>query len=92
MDDETREEWLQRRQDGRVYPLGRALRDTYDANNHDTLGSDVTGLMIDLSKVPYEPGAVRATPAPVPIPVTLPGASHVRPSILSRLGELLGRW
>ena len=96
MADETREEWLQERQDGRVYPVGRVLRDTYHADNHDSLGSDVTGLMIDLSRVPY--GAA-AAPAADPHPDrasdsdrdSRPFASRVRPSILARLGGLLGR-
>ena len=89
MDDETREEWLRDRQDGRIYPLGRALRATYDAENHDSLGSDVTGLMIDLSRVPYEPESVRAT-APLPPPHVRPAASAVRPSMLARIGGFLG--
>ena len=51
----AREEQLKLMQDLRVYPVGRVLRDTFDANNHHTLGSDVAGLMINLSRVPYEP-------------------------------------
>ncbi len=86
MEDDGREEWLQDYQGGRAYPLGRALRETYDADNHATLDSDVTGLMIDLSKVPYEPAAIRAPEPAVPPPA----ASAVRPSILARLGGLLG--
>jgi len=53
----AREEQLKLIQDNRVYPVGRVLRDTFDAENHDTLGSDVAGLMINLSRVPYEPPA-----------------------------------
>ena len=91
MDDGGQEEWLRDRQDFRVYPLGRALRDTYSADNHDTLSSDVTGLMIDLSRVPYEP-AIATTPArPGVEPPAQPSASALRPSILLRLGELFGR-
>ena len=91
MNDETREEWLQGHQDGRVYPLGQALRRTWDAENHDSLGSDVTGLMIDLSKVPYEPAAVQPAAAAVPVPApVLPEASEARPSMLARLGGLIG--
>ena len=96
MEDDTREEWHQERQDGRVYPVGRVLRDAYRADNHDSLGSDVTGLMIDLSRVPY--GAA-AAPAVDLHPDSAsdsdrdprPAASLVRPSILARLGGLLGR-
>jgi hypothetical protein len=56
MDEQSRreEDELAARQDGRLYPLGRALRATYDAENHNTLGTDVTGLMLDLARVPYE--------------------------------------
>ncbi|MHA0330421.1 hypothetical protein [Sphingomonas aquatilis] len=32
-----------------------ALRATFDADNHATLSRDVTGLMLDLSRVPFEP-------------------------------------
>jgi hypothetical protein len=64
MPEEDHEDQLRAIQDGRVYPLGRALRATYDADNHATLGNDVTGLMIDLSKIPYEAdGADAALPA-----------------------------
>ena len=50
------EDELQHRQ-GALYPVGRALRSTFDADNHDTLGSDVTGLMLELARVPVEPCA-----------------------------------
>lgn len=89
MDDDAQEEWLRDHQAGRIYPLGRALRDTYDADNADTLDSAVTGLMIDLSKVPYEP--LRAAPVVAAEPSPMPAASALRPSILARLGHLLGR-
>ena len=52
-----REERLKLIQDARVYPVGRVLRETFDAENHDTLGSDVTGLMLNLARVPFEPTA-----------------------------------
>lgn len=52
----AQEERLKLMQDVRLYPLGRVLRDTFDAENHETLGKDVARLMIDLSRVPYEPG------------------------------------
>ena len=69
MDEEfAREERLKLNQDGRVYPVGRVLRETFDAENHDSLTSDVTGLMINLARVPFEPlapgAAVPAPPAP----------------------------
>ena len=52
---------LENRQDAKLYPVGRVLRATYDADNHDTLGRDVTGLMLDLSRVSTE------TAAPTPV-------------------------
>ena len=48
---DDREEELAARQDPRLYPVGRVLRDTFDAENHDSLGTDVTGLMLDLARI-----------------------------------------
>lgn len=45
-------------------PIGEALRATYDAENHDTLGGDLTGLMLALARVD-DP----APPTPVLAPV-----------------------
>ncbi len=62
---------LQFRQDGKLYPVGQALRRTYDADNHATLSQDVTGLMLDLARVPFEPHEFEppfAPPRPVPRP------------------------
>jgi len=64
MASDEKEEELAARQGPRVYPLGRALRETYDADNHDSLDPVVTGLMIDLSHV--DPAAVRRAPPPAP--------------------------
>lgn len=67
------EEGMRARQDGRVYPVGRALRATFDADNHDTLGPALTGLMIDLAKVPFDPSeAVPPLVPPVPAEVGTP--------------------
>ena len=88
MPEEDREDQLRAHQDGRVYPLGRALRTTYDAENHDSLGSDVTGLMIDLAKVPYEPMAMSVhalAPAPASFPVAIAPSPR---SLRDRLGLL----
>jgi len=77
----AREEQLKLVQDVRVYPVGRVLRDTFNADNHDTLTSDVTGLMINLSRVPYEPlatGPDKVTTPPLP-----------PPGVLRRLARLL---
>ena len=48
-------------------PIGEALRATYDAENHDSLGGDLTGLMLALARVddPVPP----SVPAPVPAPI-----------------------
>lgn len=87
MDEERAvEDELMRRQDGRLYPVGQVLRATYDAENHDSLGNDVTGLMLDLSRVPYEPFE-RDTPRP-PAAVS---ADASRPSLLHRVRDLLHR-
>lgn len=94
MVDEDRENQLQADQDGRVYPLGRALRSTYDADNHHTLGSDVTGLMIDLSKVPFDAEEAALTPRPAqPVPRTAPPMMASLPprSWVARLGGWLGQ-
>ena len=70
MAEEFAREQLKLVQDARVYPVGRVLRETFDADNHDTLGSDVTGLMINLAQVPYGPDA---PPSPVVAPPRRPG-------------------
>jgi hypothetical protein len=49
------EDELHIRQGAKLYPVGQALRATYDADNHASLSSDVTGLMLDLAHVPFEP-------------------------------------
>lgn len=46
---------LQIRQGADLYPVGQALRATYDTDNHATLSKQVTGLMLDLARVPFEP-------------------------------------
>ena len=64
------DERLEQSQGAALYPLGRALRSTYDADNHETLSAEVTALMINLSRVPYEPYATTPSSmdaAPVPV-------------------------
>lgn len=51
--EDVREEQLRLLQERQIYPVGRLLRSTFDADNHDTLDRGVTGLMIDLAKLPY---------------------------------------
>ena len=79
MDDNSQDEEMALRQGARLYPIGRALRASYDAENHESLGSDVAGLMINLSHV--EP----PTPAP-PCEV-----DSTPPSLVGRMRRML-RW
>lgn len=58
------DEGLKQRQGAALYPLGRALRSTYDADNHATLNAETTALMLDLARVPYEPCAKETPPPP----------------------------
>ena len=57
------------RQPDGVDPIGAALRATYDAENHDSLGRDLTGLMLALARIDDPaPSPVRSPviePAPV---------------------------
>jgi len=65
---------LQHRQGAKLFPVGQALRATYDADNHATLSKDVTGLMLDLAHVPFEPHEFQ--PA-----VSAPAAGATRPAV-----------
>lgn len=78
------EDELENRQGPQLYPIGRALRTTYDAENHDSLGNDLTGLMLALARV--EPPFV---PAPPPPPLALRPVAAVRPRSL--LQRVIGR-
>jgi hypothetical protein len=51
-----------RGQDAKLQPLGQALRATYNADNHASLSKDVTGLMLDLARVPFEPHEFQPLP------------------------------
>lgn len=66
------EDELAIRQDAKLFPVGQALRRTYDAENHGTLGRDVTGLMLDLARVPFEPHEFEP-PFATPVPARRPG-------------------
>lgn len=51
----------------KLHSVGQALRATFDADNHATLSNDVMGLMLDLSKVPFEPHEFEPiVPPPLP--------------------------
>lgn len=67
---QERERELEERQATGLYPIGRALRATYDADNHDSLGQDLTGLMLALARLDTPPAAqgpaVPAAPPPLP--------------------------
>ncbi|MBB4154890.1 hypothetical protein GGQ80_002806 [Sphingomonas jinjuensis] len=93
MDEQSRreEDELAARQDGRLYPLGRALRATYDAENHNTLGMDVTGLMLDLARVPYERDEGRRGDAVEPTVAPQQMARGSSPGWFERFRGLLGR-
>lgn len=77
---QDRENELAGRQPTTLYPIGRALRATFDAENHDSLGTDLTGLMLALARV--EPPA-KGPPVPVEAPeaaVSAPSASREPPA------------
>lgn len=84
-DDFLHEDDLQGRQNPALYPVGRALRKTYDAENHDSLGNDLTGLMLELARIepdeaPLQRGAlpIAAAPAaPAPGPAATEGVAAV---------------
>lgn len=62
-----------------LHPVGRALRSTYDAENHDSLGSDLTGLMLELARVDASPPATfPAPPHTEPAPAPAPPSSWLR--------------
>lgn len=76
-----REDELASRQ-GDLYPVGRALRRTFDAENHDSLGTDLTGLMLELARIepelPAAPGRgamPTAAMAPAVPPLAVEGAA-----------------
>ena len=85
-----REDELENRQ-GNLYPVGRALRRTFDAENHDSLGTDLTGLMLELARIDAEnaPGRgaipvvppAAAAPADPPVPAAAPGRSWWRSAV-----------
>ena len=77
------DERLEQRQGAGLYPLGRALRSTYDADNHATLSAEVTALMINLSRVPYEPCAKASAVAVM----SEPPVRSLRARVLTFLGR-----
>ena len=65
-----REDELESRQPAVLYPVGRALRQTFDAENHDSLGTDLTGLMLELARI--DPNAAPTPRGELPVPATAP--------------------
>lgn len=86
-----REDELEDRQ-GKLYPVGRALRRTFDAENHDSLGTDLTGLMLELARIDPEKSAPGRGALPL---AALPqGPVESEPATAPRrgwLGRLLDR-
>lgn len=87
-----KENELESRQ-GNLYPVGRALRRTFDAENHDSLGTDLTGLMLELARI--DPEAAKLTRGALPVPAVTPLAMPAPPvpsaSWWSRLMDRLRR-
>lgn len=57
------------RQTTGLHSIGHALRSTYDAENHDSLGQEITGLMLHLARVddapaPAQPAVAETAPPP----------------------------
>ena len=85
-EDVPREDELEHRQ-GDLYPVGRALRQTFDADNHDSLGTDLTGLMLALARIDPE-----ATPPSAPQIVAPPAPPTAAPAVAwwrAAMGRLL---
>jgi hypothetical protein len=77
-EDFPREDDLASRQNAALYPVGRVLRQTYDAENHDSLGNDLTGLMLELAHI--EPDGAPLPRGAVPIPAAKPRAAPSIPA------------
>ena len=75
-----REDELESRQDAALYPVGRALRRTFDAENHDSLGTDLTGLMLELARIDPDAEAKAGLPAPATSVAPTPEAPVVQVS------------
>jgi len=71
-------------QDPKLQPLGQALRATYGSDNHATLSKDVTGLMLDLAQVPFEPHEFLPLPVPHRTAVPRGWLARVRLAMRSR--------
>ena len=85
---------MESRQAAALYPVGRALRQTFDADNHGTLGTDLTGLMLELARI--DPDArplpkAPLSPAVAPLPVAAAEPEERAPWWRAVVGRLLGR-
>lgn len=87
-----REDELESRQAAGLYPVGRALRATFDAENHDTLGNDLTGLMLQLARVdPDAPPLPRGEQPAASSPLATPEPPPAWRGWRALLRRLLGR-
>jgi hypothetical protein len=80
-----REEELQFRQDGQLYPVGRSLRSTFPAPDGEELQPRITSLMVELAHQPYETARPVST---APVDRVSPPPAGGAPSILSHLKRL----
>ena len=84
-----RESELEGRQ-GDLYPVGRVLRRTFDAENHDSLGTDLTGLMLELARI--DPDAPTPGRGAMPLPVVADAAPAVAPPPSPRAAPRVSWW
>lgn len=75
---DDREDEAEGRSAAGLHPIGSALRTTYDAENHDSLGSDLTGLMLELARVDAPPLATFPAPTRAAPPPPAPPPSWLR--------------
>ena len=86
---------MESRQGAGLYPVGRALRATFDAENHDSLGTDLTGLMLELARIdPDAPAKVRVPPAvgSVPPVAAVVAVMPAEPAAAARQPPWWRRW
>jgi hypothetical protein len=77
-----REDELESRQGAALYPVGRVLRTTYDAENHDSLGNDLTGLMLELAHIDPHAEPMHRQAVPV-VPPSQPAIAAPAPPMIA---------
>lgn len=91
-DEFPREDELESRQAPGLYPVGRVLRQTYGADNHASLGTDLTGLMLELARIDPDGKPVpRGAPPPVAAPPPSAPPATRAPWWRAVIGRLLAR-